>query len=1117
MKRIASLASLLIYTSVFATPSQLNQQSFWQDIEKSVGPQFRSLTEGKNPLKQRDLSLDENSFKQLLFSSSVESTKISTRSFRSKNAEKIPPIEINLPLPKGGFVRVKVSEAPVLSNELALSHPEIKTWRVIGVDDPAISGRLDFTTKGFHGMLVMADGETIFIDPDKSGNSVYHSLSKRDNAAHFNLDFDCEVHGKHSLLSDEEKAQLSSKVANIKETAQIPAKKLITYRLAVAATGEFTAKLGGNRADAYASIVTTINRVNQVYQRDIGVKLQLVTDEQYVYTDAATDPYTNGDKSLLVRENATNLATNLGVANFDIGHVFGQGALGGLAYVGVACIDSAYINQNTILDGIKGGGATGLPNPQGEVFSVDFVGHEIGHQLGAHHTFNSTQRSCGGGRSSVAAVEPGSGSTIMAYSGICGDDNLQFDADAMFHWKTIDQINNYTRVADPAGYTNGSSCGVRTSLNQQQPTANAGGHGTVPFNTPFVLEGAKSVTGSTYTWDQFDSGSASAVDVDLGNNAIIRSLLPSTNPIRYIPRLSDLFAATHTKGEQLPQRERTLAFAFTVRDGNGAIATMFKNIHVKNSNGFRVLSQSTAEALSTNQTINVDWNVGGTNGAPIDCNKVDIQLLRVNGTKNMLLAATDNDGGEQFVIPATTPAMSNARIMVACSSQPFFQISTGSISIEKAVDNIAPVITLSGSSNVEIVKGLSYTDAGATATDDVDSIVSVVTTGTVDTTTIGTYTLTYTATDNAGNTASKTRTVTVITDAIAPVITLNGLSNISIYKGVNYVDAGAVASDNVDVNVIVSSSGSVDTNVLGSYTITYVAIDSSGNKAIPIDRTVTVIADTTAPVITLNSSATIEIFAGTNYSDAGAVAVDNLDGAVAVSSTGAVDTATLGSYEITYTAVDNAGNTSTVKRTVNVIADTTAPIISLNGSANISIFKDALYGDAGATATDNKDGLVNVVISGTVDTSVLGAYTITYTATDNAGNNAQPVTRTVNVVADTVAPVITLNGDSIITVTQDSTYVDTGAIALDNVDGIVTVSSESDVDTAVVGMYTITYKAVDSSGNTATKDRVVIVEASAGNGSKQLQSSSSGGGSFGLLLLPLALLGLRRRLLKLKI
>lgn len=1055
MKRIATLVSLLVCSSVFANPLSNSSQSFWQDIgatsssveqqinqlkqfKQSKKLKYRSLQLDKQPLKKRTLSLDESSLRHIL---STDSASFSARSFRSKQAKINPQIEIDLPLPNGEFVRVKAIDSPVLSEKLALSHPEIKTWRVVGVDDPAISGRIDFTEKGFHGMLIMSDGETIFIDPDQSQSNTYHSLSKRENAAHFNLDFNCDVHGEHSILSKKETRQLSAKTLKIKELAQIPAKQLITYKLAIASTAEFTAKLGG-KSLAYSSIVTTINRVNEIYQRDIGIKLQLVTGEQFIYTNAATDPYTNADTRLLIHENSRNLANNLGVANFDIGHVFAQGALGGLAYVGVACADAARVrdpndsSKTIILNGIKGGGATGLTDPQGEIFSVDLVSHEIGHQLGAHHTFNSIKRYCGGGgRSSDAAVEPGSGSTIMAYSGLCDADNLQRDADAMFHWKSIEQINNYTRVADPAGYDNGSACGVRTSTGQQL-VVDAGGDNIIPVNTPFLLDGSVAGVNASYTWDQIDIGTASAVNDDKGNNAIIRALLPSANPDRYIPRLSDLFAGTNTLGEMLPQTVRDMNFAFVVRDGNGGIGSDFKKVSTKSTSGFSVLSQSNNQTLSTLQTINVNWNVGGTNTAPINCSKVDIQLLRVNGVKNMLLADTNNDGAEQLVIPNSTPVMTDARIMISCSSQPFFQISTGKITIQQGIDDTAPVITITGSNTFDIIKGLMYTDAGATATDDFDNIVSVITSGTVDTTTLGTYTITYTATDKAGNTATATRTVTVIADTVAPVVTLNGAGNISVYQGANYSDAGATVSDNIDVNIIASSTGSVDTSVLGVYSTTYSATDSSGNNAISVTRTITVIADTIAPVITLNDTSTVEVFVGTNYTDAGATAMDSLDGAVTVSSAGTVNTTTTGSYEITYTAVDNAGNTTTIKRTVNVIDDTVAPVINLNGNVIINIIKGLSYVEAGATATDNKDGSVTVSISGSVDTSVIDTYTITYSAIDQAGNSTA-VTRTVKVVA------------------------------------------------------------VD-------------------NGNKQLTSSKSAGGSFGFLLLPLAMLGLRRWLLKLK-
>ena len=213
-------------------------------------------------------------------------------------------------------------------------------------------------------------------------------------------------------------------------------------------------------------MVTTINRVNQIYARDIGISLQLVSGEDLIYTNAATDPYTNNSSAAaLVSDNITNM-TAYGNANFDLGHVFTRGSLGGLAYVGVACVNSA---NGGALTSAKAGGATGTSSPAGESFSIEYVAHEIGHQLGADHTFNSTQSGCGGGnRSGDTAVEPGSGSTIMSYSGLCGSDNIQSSSDAMFHFASISQINSYTR-------SGAGNCGTNTSTGNQNPVANAGG------------------------------------------------------------------------------------------------------------------------------------------------------------------------------------------------------------------------------------------------------------------------------------------------------------------------------------------------------------------------------------------------------------------------------------------------------------------------------------------------------------------------------------------------------------------------------------------------------------------------------------------------------------------
>ena len=316
-------------------------------------------------------------------------------------------------------------------------------------------------------------------------------------------------------------------------------------------------------------------------------------------------------------------------------------------------------------------------------------------------------------------------------------------------------------------------------------------------------------------------------------------------------------------------------------------------------------------------------------------------------------------------------------------------------------DTIAPAITLIGSANVTHEQGTTYRDEGATATDEVDTSVEVVVTGVVNSAIAGTYTLSYTATDQAGNASSATRTV-VVSDTTAPLVSLIGPATLAHEQGTIYSDLGATAVDSVDGTINVVISGTVGGNA-GSYVLTYSATDSAGNGA-SVSRTV-IVSDSTLPTITLVGEATVNHEQGTIYTDAGASASDSVDGSVSVTTSGTVDANAAGTYTLTYTATDQAGNVSTATRTV-VVVDTTAPVISLIGNVDVSHEVDTEYDDAGATAFDTADGNVPVVTSGTVNTNVVGSYTLDYNASDSAGNMASTVTRTINVIE--ASPDITL-------------------------------------------------------------------------------------------------------------
>ncbi|GHB72983.1 hypothetical protein GCM10008107_23000 [Psychrosphaera saromensis] len=315
-------------------------------------------------------------------------------------------------------------------------------------------------------------------------------------------------------------------------------------------------------------------------------------------------------------------------------------------------------------------------------------------------------------------------------------------------------------------------------------------------------------------------------------------------------------------------------------------------------------------------------------------------------------------------------------------------------------------------------------------------------------------------------------------DSVSPEVALIGESNVTISVGTDYVELGALFVDDRDGAMPVTIiSGTVDTTTLGEYTVTYTARDAAGNEDV-ITRTVNVIeADTIDPVLTLNGAPTITLGQDEAYIDLGVTALDERDGILTPVISGTVDYRVTGTYTITYTAADAAGNTVTTSRTVIVPVDTTPPVVTLNGDAVIKLTINTPYTELDARAEDWRDGIVNVVISGTVNTAVEDDYEITYTATDAAGNVGS-VTRTVQVLdTDGTEPVITLTGGNTIDWTQDFSFNELGFSAYDERDGELTVVVTGSVDTTTTGKNELTYTATDAAGNETVVTRIVNVVA----------------------------------------
>ena len=479
-------------------------------------------------------------------------------------------VVVSLPMPDGSFSTFRVEESPILAPELAAQFPGIKTYRGQGVDDPTLTTRFGWTANGFHAIILGPDA-TVYVDPYARGDlTTYITYYKRDAVRQDAML--CLVGGD---------AQRGRPVANTLPISQ--GTTLRTYRLALAATSEYTAVAGGGTVvGALAAMTTTMNRVNGIYERNLAVRMTLVADNNMIIYTTEPDPYTNTNGVAMLTGNQMNLDMVIGSANYDIGHVFSTGG-GGVASLQAPC--------NA---GRKARGVTGLTNPTGDVFDVDFVAHEMGHQFGGNHTFNGTTMSCGGNREATHAYEPGSGSTIMAYAGICGSENLQPNSDDHFHIESLNEITSFI-----ANASTGGSCPTSTATGNTVPTVNAGTNYMVPMGTPFELTASGSDGDGhtlTYGWEEYDLGPATPPQT--ANGPLFRSFSPVTSSTRTFPSLTYALndantppstytcnASTCLTGESLPTTTRTMTFQVTARDNQAAGAGVVSDSMVVSVDG----------------------------------------------------------------------------------------------------------------------------------------------------------------------------------------------------------------------------------------------------------------------------------------------------------------------------------------------------------------------------------------------------------------------------------------------------------------------------------------------------------------------------------------------------
>lgn len=567
------------------------------------------------------------------------------------NKESLPILSI--PNPNGDMIRFHIEEASVMDKELQKKFPNIKSFAGYGVDQKDSYLRFDYSHKGYRFQILSSEYGTIKIEPSKSNKEVYLCYFKKDIYLSDDQDkFVCAFDEKVHVPENYEPSNTSKFLQGDND--------LRDYRLAVACTGEYADYHGGTVADAAAAINSTITRVVGIYERDFSITMTLIgNNDDVIYLDAATDPFTNGNANLMVTENRDNMNAVIGSANFDVGHLFGT-AGAGLAYLNGPCGSN------------KARATSAIGNPVGDVFDVDYVSHEFGHQFGARHTqYNDCNKNPN------TAMEPGSASTIMGYAGICSP-NVQNNSDDYFHAISIEEIEDFTTTG------NGNNCPTITDLGNSFPTASAGNDYTIPKSTPFVL----TATGSdpdgdalTYTWEQMDNEGSETQPPDPTNDQgpMFRTFKPTTDNQRFFPAIPVVVSGNASDWEVLPSVGRDLNFRVTVRDnaaGNGLTEEDDCLVTVDGSSGpFEVTAPNTAVQWNTGETKTVSWDVADTDIAPVSCTNVDIMLSLDEGyTYTTTLASNvTNDGSHSIVVPNVTSSFARVRIM--CSNNIFYDIS----------------------------------------------------------------------------------------------------------------------------------------------------------------------------------------------------------------------------------------------------------------------------------------------------------------------------------------------------------------------------------------------------------------------------------------------------------
>jgi hypothetical protein len=671
------LSVLMLLVNIATAQGQQSSDRLWTVLsdQEVAFYNFRGFVQGASAF--RVLKLDPSLLKEAL-------AKV-PKEFKQEGAPNKSLLTI--PTPTHAFITFRLENSPAAESQLEFGHSLMMTYRGFGIEDTTATGRFDFAVDGFHAMVRSSEG-TFFIDPQTiegqpSTHQLYFSYFADRGAPptsepeQSNNKFNCTV-----------KAQGNARpVATLEQShkAIIEDKYLRTYRIAVAADSDYvdavfdqSDRLETKLEQALRSIARTINRVNEIYESELGIHLDLVKDEaKLIFVDPSKDPFraVNADPDGALATAQKVIDNIIGDKNYDIGHLFAT-QTAGKAQLRSVC-----------QSGTKAEGVTGIPRPTSDAFDVNYVAHEIGHQFGANHTFNGTLGFCGqGNRNPETAFEPGSGSTIMSYTGpgLCAEESVQSDSDRYFHAVNLTEIARYVLDETAAG---GGSCARK----QQTPTLgipdiNAGPDFIIPKGTPFVLQPPPSSgPASKLAWEQYDLGAPGPPDDEAPPNPVVRPLFRSRKPtlsgIRYLPAIENLLEPSGPgifTAEAFPEIASTLTFRLTARNGFGRFNYQDVHVHIDSSVGpFKVKSLVGGSGWAVGTKREVKWEVARSNQPSVQCSNVTISVFIDGDTTNekILTQSVPNSGSAVVTMPEDAQVTSNAILKIQCVGNIFFAIA----------------------------------------------------------------------------------------------------------------------------------------------------------------------------------------------------------------------------------------------------------------------------------------------------------------------------------------------------------------------------------------------------------------------------------------------------------